>query len=112
MSRAISSVRERRPGTAASEMAGRRAMGGHASETPATAAGSLARRPVTGGTVDDEMAGEHDELPPPVPAATVVVVRDGPHGIETLMLHRAAAGAFGGMWVFPGGKVDPGDVDP
>ena len=51
-------------------------------------------------------------LPPPVPAATVVVVRDGPDGIETLMLHRATAGAFAGMWVFPGGKVDPGDVDP
>ena len=48
-----------------------------------------------------------------VPAATVVVVRDGPQGIETLMLHRSTAGgAFGGMWVFPGGKVDPVDADP
>lgn len=52
------------------------------------------------------------ELPPAVPAATVVVVRDGAEGIEALMLHRARAGAFGGMWVFPGGKVDPGDADP
>ena len=63
------------------------------------------------------MTPHEPELRPPaaaaVPAATVVVVRDGQQGIETLMLHRSTAGgAFGGMWVFPGGKVDPGDVDP
>ena len=46
---------------------------------------------------------------PPVPAATVVPVRDGPDGLEVLLLRRSARGAFGGMWVFPGGKVDPGD---
>lgn len=49
-------------------------------------------------------------------AATVVVVRDGtPDGgtcIETLMLRRNERGNFGGMWVFPGGRVDPDDVDP
>ena len=52
-----------------------------------------------------------------VPAATVVVVRDtvaadGTSEIETLMLRRNDRGAFGGMWVFPGGRVDPDDVDP
>jgi len=48
------------------------------------------------------------------PAATVVVVRDGeaPGGaprIETLMLRRNEHGQFGGMWVFPGGRIDPDD---
>jgi 8-oxo-dGTP pyrophosphatase MutT (NUDIX family) len=48
-------------------------------------------------------------MPPPIPAATVVLVRDSADGLETLMLRRNATGAFGGMWVFPGGRVDPGD---
>lgn len=46
---------------------------------------------------------------PAIPAATVVVLRDGGEGIETLMLHRASRIAFGGMWVFPGGRIDPDD---
>jgi 8-oxo-dGTP pyrophosphatase MutT (NUDIX family) len=46
----------------------------------------------------------------PIPAATVVLVRDRAGGVETLMLHRNSKLAFGGMWVFPGGRVDPGDV--
>ena len=50
-----------------------------------------------------------DQLPPAIPAATVVLVRDGANGLETLMLRRNAKGAFGGMWVFPGGRIDPGD---
>ena len=49
------------------------------------------------------------DLPPAIPAATVVLVRDGDDGLETLMLRRNAHGAFGGMWVFPGGRVDPAD---
>jgi 8-oxo-dGTP pyrophosphatase MutT (NUDIX family) len=49
------------------------------------------------------------DVPPPIPAATVVLVRDSDVGLETLMLRRNANGAFGGMWVFPGGRVDPGD---
>lgn len=45
-----------------------------------------------------------------VPAATVVLVRDGPDGLETLLLRRDSKLAFaGGMWVFPGGRVDPAD---
>jgi 8-oxo-dGTP pyrophosphatase MutT (NUDIX family) len=47
---------------------------------------------------------------PAVPAATVVAMRDGEGGLEILMLRRSSSGAFGGMWVFPGGKVDPGDL--
>src|SRR5690348_5643849 len=46
------------------------------------------------------------------PAATVVVVRDGAAGIEVLLLRRSARPPFGGMWVFPGGRVEPGDADP
>ena len=44
-----------------------------------------------------------------VPAATVVPLRDGPSGLEVLMLRKNSALAFGGMWVFPGGRVDAGD---
>jgi 8-oxo-dGTP pyrophosphatase MutT (NUDIX family) len=48
-----------------------------------------------------------------VPAATVILLRDGVDGLETLMLRRSPhTGAFADMWVFPGGRVDPGDIDP
>lgn len=52
-----------------------------------------------------------DEVPA-IPAATVILVRDGADGLETLMLRRNPHGAFGGMWVFPGGRIDPDDADP
>ncbi|HZR80646.1 MAG TPA: NUDIX hydrolase [Candidatus Binatia bacterium] len=43
-------------------------------------------------------------------AATVILVRDGADGLETLMLRRNSKLDFaGGMWVFPGGRVDEGD---
>ena len=49
----------------------------------------------------------------PRPAATVMVVRDGPHvaaPLEVLMLRRSLHADFvGGAHVFPGGAVDPGD---
>jgi 8-oxo-dGTP pyrophosphatase MutT (NUDIX family) len=46
----------------------------------------------------------------PVEAATVVLLRDGAEGLETLMLRRNSKLDFaGGMWVFPGGRVDPAD---
>lgn len=48
-------------------------------------------------------------------AATVLLLRDGPRGVEVLMLRRHAAVEFAGdAWVFPGGTVDPGDrtLDP
>jgi 8-oxo-dGTP pyrophosphatase MutT (NUDIX family) len=51
-----------------------------------------------------------DDLPPAIPAATVVLLRDGADGVETLMLRRDSKLAFaGGAWVFPGGRIDPED---
>jgi 8-oxo-dGTP pyrophosphatase MutT (NUDIX family) len=50
------------------------------------------------------------DVQPAIPAATVVLVRDGVDGLETLMLRRDAQLAFaGGAWVFPGGRIDPDD---
>lgn len=43
-------------------------------------------------------------------AGTVVPLRDGPGGLEVLLLKRSSRGAFGGMWVFPGGKVEQEDL--
>lgn len=46
------------------------------------------------------------------PASTVVLLRDGDDGMETLMLRRNKALMFaGGLWVFPGGSLDPEDFD-
>jgi len=47
---------------------------------------------------------------PPVQAATVIPIRDSAEGIEVLLLRRNSKIAFGGMWVFPGGRVDPADA--
>lgn len=46
---------------------------------------------------------------PVLPAATVVVLRDGPVGPEVLLLRRREGGSFGGLWVFPGGRVEAVD---
>jgi 8-oxo-dGTP pyrophosphatase MutT (NUDIX family) len=47
---------------------------------------------------------------PPIPAASLVVLRDGPTGMEVLLLKRhGASGTFGGAHVFPGGKLDQAD---
>ena len=47
-----------------------------------------------------------------IAAATVVLVRDGAGGLETLLLRRNSKIAFGGMWVFPGGRIDDADRHP
>jgi 8-oxo-dGTP pyrophosphatase MutT (NUDIX family) len=44
-----------------------------------------------------------------IPAATVILGRNGPEGLEVLMLRRNSTIAFGGAWVFPGGRVDEDD---
>ncbi|GHD07248.1 hypothetical protein GCM10007052_02860 [Halioglobus japonicus] len=53
-----------------------------------------------------EAPAEPTEL---IPAATVILLRDGEGGMETLMLRKNSKIAFGGMWVFPGGRIDPED---
>ncbi|RYY92612.1 MAG: NUDIX hydrolase [Comamonadaceae bacterium] len=48
----------------------------------------------------------------PIPSATVVLLRDGPQGLEVFLLQRhVASDVLGGAYVFPGGKVDRGDAD-
>jgi len=47
----------------------------------------------------------------PIPAATVVLLRDAADGVEVLMLRKNSKITFGGMWVFPGGKIDDEDFD-
>ena len=47
----------------------------------------------------------------PLPAATVVLLRSGPRGLETLLLQRSRTSGFiPGAWVFPGGRVDDDDA--
>jgi 8-oxo-dGTP pyrophosphatase MutT (NUDIX family) len=49
----------------------------------------------------------------PRDAATVMVLRQAPGGLEVLMLRRTAAMKFApGAYVFPGGSVDAGDFSP
>jgi 8-oxo-dGTP pyrophosphatase MutT (NUDIX family) len=46
------------------------------------------------------------------PAATVALLRERAAGMEILLLRRQSKLAFGaGMWVFPGGRIDPEDYD-
>ena len=44
------------------------------------------------------------------PAATVILMRDAVEGgFEILMVKRSSRSAFGSIYVFPGGKLDPED---
>jgi 8-oxo-dGTP pyrophosphatase MutT (NUDIX family) len=46
-------------------------------------------------------------------AATVVLLRDGAGGLEAYLQRRPATMGFaGGLWVYPGGRVDDADRDP
>ena len=54
-----------------------------------------------------------ETVSPGHPAATVVLVRDGDEGLEVLLVQRSREVAhMGGMWVFPGGRVDEDDYPP
>jgi 8-oxo-dGTP pyrophosphatase MutT (NUDIX family) len=55
-----------------------------------------------------------DDLPPAIPAATLIVMRAAPGGgaPEILFLERSKTMAFAaGALVFPGGRIDPQDHD-
>ena len=58
------------------------------------------------------MADAFDPASVPIrPAATVMLIRETP-ALEVLMMRRHAKTIFaGGMWVFPGGAVDPADFE-
>jgi glyoxylase-like metal-dependent hydrolase (beta-lactamase superfamily II)/8-oxo-dGTP pyrophosphatase MutT (NUDIX family) len=46
----------------------------------------------------------------PRPAATVLLLRDGPQGVEVLMTRRSPSASFApGAYVFPGGGIEPAD---
>ena len=48
----------------------------------------------------------------PRPAATVLLLRDSPQGVEVLMTRRSQTASFApGAYVFPGGGVDAQDAD-
>jgi 8-oxo-dGTP pyrophosphatase MutT (NUDIX family) len=63
-------------------------------------------------TLASDMGSGPPDPNPPTLAATVVCLRDGAGGPEVLLLRRRSRGSFAGLWVFPGGKVDPGDTRP
>ena len=51
------------------------------------------------------------ESAPIRPAATVLLLRDGPQGLEVLMTRRAMTASFApGAYVFPGGGIDEADA--
>lgn len=58
-----------------------------------------------------DIDADADDLPPAIPAATLVVFRERGDGApELLMVERAKAMVFAaGAMVFPGGRIDPGD---
>lgn len=52
------------------------------------------------------------DAPTPVPAVSVLPVRDGPDGLEVFVQHRVATMDFvPDAVVFPGGRVDAGDAE-
>ncbi|MDN5852894.1 MAG: NUDIX hydrolase [Actinomycetia bacterium] len=60
----------------------------------------------------DDLANRTAEPALTVDAATVMLLRDGVDGVEAYFLRRQRSMAFAaGMYVFPGGRVDPRDAD-
>ncbi len=52
------------------------------------------------------------DTPTPIPAVSVLPVRDSPHGLEVFVQHRVGTMDFvPNAVVFPGGRIDPGDAE-
>lgn len=61
----------------------------------------------------DTISAVPERVAPARPAATAVLMRDGEHGLEVLLLRRSRTSGFvPGAYVFPGGRVDEADGDP
>jgi 8-oxo-dGTP pyrophosphatase MutT (NUDIX family) len=73
------------------------------------------RRPSVRGPARAGPGEEYNPGPATVPrqAATVILLRGGAQVLEVLLVRRTPAARFmGGVWVFPGGAVDAGDMPP
>ena len=85
---------------------------------PASKAAPLPRRPAGCAMMERREAGRimpqsGKRVAPALPAATVLLVRDAPSGLEVFMAERHRGSAFAqGALVFPGGRAEPADGDP
>jgi 8-oxo-dGTP pyrophosphatase MutT (NUDIX family) len=63
--------------------------------------------------IGDVVVSPKDQVAVALPAATVVVIRDGASGLEAYLQCRPRTMGFaGGLWVFPGGRVEEADRGP
>lgn len=58
-----------------------------------------------------DMNNNPEKANPPIPAATIILLRQREQKVEVLMLQKNAEITFGGMWVFPGGRIDDADYE-
>jgi 8-oxo-dGTP pyrophosphatase MutT (NUDIX family) len=75
----------------------------------------MGRRGDGGGRGDAELGSEEEYNSGPATrprqAATVIVLRGNAKALELLLVRRTPKARFmGGVWVFPGGAVDDGDI--
>lgn len=62
-------------------------------------------------TRQTQLLHPHKEPARVLPAATVLLLRDGPQGLEVLMTRRSMTASFApGAYVFPGGGIDAADT--
>jgi 8-oxo-dGTP pyrophosphatase MutT (NUDIX family) len=84
-------------------------MPGAVEQRPASASVPNRTPPGIGRLIDAFLAGDTTATTPR-DSATVVLLRDGPGGVEVYLLRRSVMVAYGGRYVFPGGLVDPADA--
>ena len=59
----------------------------------------------------DTEKGSEENFPPAIPAATVILLRQIEGQPQVLMLQKTPEIDFGGLWVFPGGRIDDEDFE-